>query len=50
MFFDEGKKKNYIYFYELIDFLVGEFMENEVSSCDMSISKTDMDQQEQSLS
>lgn len=42
MYYDEAKKRNFIYFYELLEHMVTEFMDNEVSSCEMSLSKTDL--------
>jgi hypothetical protein len=50
MFFDQKRKKNFIAFYELVEHLVVEFIDTEVSSCDMSVSKTDCANEEQSLS
>ena len=42
MYFDEGKKKNFINFYDLWEYLILEYADAEVSSCDMSLSKTEM--------
>lgn len=42
MFFDEARRKNFINFYELLEYLIVEYVETEVSSCDMSLSKTEM--------
>jgi len=44
MFFDEQRKKNYIYFFDLLEQLIMEFMDCEASSCDMSLSKTNLDE------
>lgn len=42
MFWEESKRKNFIFFFDLLEHLVLEFMEQETSSsCDMSLSKTD---------
>lgn len=40
MFFDEEKKKNMVMFYELLEYMLVEFMEDEVSNCSMSLSNT----------
>jgi len=43
MFFDVEKKKNFIYYFDLIEHLVLEFMDIDTSSCDMSFSKTQLE-------
>ena len=43
MFWEESKRKNFIFFFDLLEHLVLEFMEQETSSsCDMSLSKTEL--------
>lgn len=50
MFFDDQRKRNFIPFYELLQYLVVEFMDTEVSSCDMSLSKTEFANEDESIS
>ena len=40
MFYDEIRKKNFIMFYDLLEYMLVEFMDEEVSNCTMSLSIT----------
>lgn len=43
MFYDQQRRKNFIGFYDLLEQLLLEFIDADASSCDLSLSKTDLD-------
>jgi hypothetical protein len=45
MFWEEARRKNYIYFFDLLEHLLQDFLNTDASSCALSLTRTEIEEQ-----
>lgn len=49
MFWEEARRKNYIYFFDLLEHILQDFLNSDTSSCALSLTRTEVEEQTGSI-